>query len=120
MIATSNNNAVSDSDTKKVNAKAKNAPEKKPAFVYVGPALPGAGLKSNAVLVGTREEIAKYYKDIIKKYPAVEKLIVPVAQLSTAREKVGKSGNLLNKYCGEITEKIRRDGVVEATEGGNE
>jgi len=122
-----NTKNVSDSDTTQTTTEtvADNAAETTPApapkplyegiknFVYVGTALPGGRLKSNTVLVGTYAEITEYYKDVIKEYPGVAKLIVPTARLAESREKVQKSGNLLNKYYQEIAEAIKAKGVDE-------
>jgi hypothetical protein len=71
-------------------------------FIYVGPSLPAGRLKSNTILEGTHKEITEHYKDAIELYPNVARLIIPVSELSTALERITKSGNLMNKYCTDI------------------
>lgn len=72
------------------------------SYVYIGPSLPGARLMANTVLSGTRKEISKYYKDVIERYPNVEKLIVPVGKLSESRTKVCTSDSILSKYYSDL------------------
>lgn len=104
----SKTNIVSDSDTagavtpEKITANEKPSGEKTAKFVYIGPSLPNAKLMENAVLIGTRKEISEYYKDVIERFPSVEKLIVPVERLSESRIKARTSGNVLNKYYNDL------------------
>lgn len=78
-------------------------------YVYVGPSLPGGQLKSNTVLQGTKEEIKKYYKDVLGKYPQAEKLIVPISKLGESKEKVQKPGNIIHKYFNDVVSEIGKD-----------
>jgi hypothetical protein len=71
-------------------------------FVYIGPSLPGGRLKSNTVLCGGIESIKEYYKEVIEKYPQVERLIVPVEKLGELKEKTQTHGNIINKYYGDV------------------
>lgn len=77
-------------------------------YVYIGPSLPGAKLMMNTVLSGTRKEISEYYKDVIERYPNVEKLIVPVGKLSESRAKVRTGGNVLNKYYSDLLSQVQK------------
>ena len=70
-------------------------------LVYIGPSLP-MGLKSNTVLCGGIENIKEYYKEVIKKYPQVEHLIVPVGKLGELKEKAHTHGNIINKYYDDV------------------
>ena len=117
-MAKNNSANVSVSDTKEV-AEAHESPVAKEAaggeiatnYVYIGPALPGAKLMTNAVISGTRKEISDYYKDVFQKYPNAEKLIVPVGKLSESRAKVSAGGNVLNKYYNDLLDQIKKGNV---------
>ena len=82
-------------------------------FVYIGPSLPGGKLKSYTVLNGTFAEIKEFYNEAITLYPSVLKLIVPVSRLAESREKAEKSGNILHKYCEDVSTEIKTKGENE-------
>lgn len=71
-------------------------------MVYIGPSLPAGWLKSNQVFTGTMTEIEKGLKDVLEKYPAVRRLLIPVEQLADKKEKARTLGNILNKYYADI------------------
>lgn len=71
-------------------------------LVYIGPSLPKAMLKGNRIFEGTREEIKKELEAVLEKFPLVEKLLVPVAELAEKKDKVRTAGNILNKYYSDI------------------
>lgn len=71
-------------------------------LVYIGPSLPKAMLKSNRIFEGTREEIKKELAAVLEKFPLVERLLVPVAELAEKKDKVRTAGNILNKYYSDI------------------
>lgn len=71
-------------------------------LIYIGPSLPKALLKSNRIFEGTREEIKKELAAVLEKFPLVEKLLVPVAELAEKKDKVKTAGNILNKYYSDI------------------
>ena len=71
-------------------------------LIYIGPSLPKAMLKSNRIFEGTREEIKKELAAVIGKFPLIERLLVPVAELAEKKDKVKTAGNILNKYCSDI------------------
>lgn len=71
-------------------------------LIYIGPSLPKAMLKSNRIFEGTREEIKKELAAVLEKFPLVEKLLVPVAELAEKKDKVKTAGNILNKYYSDI------------------
>lgn len=50
-------------------------------FIYIGPSLPKAMLKSNTVFEGTKEEIKKELAAVLERFPLVEHLLVPVEKL---------------------------------------
>lgn len=113
-----NYNTVSDLDTKEEKGtKAKNTSEIEAAkggtsnYVYIGPSLPGASLKSNTVISGTKKQISEYYKDAFEQFPNAERLIVPTEKLSESREKIRNGGNILNKYYNDLLIQVKK-GVV--------
>lgn len=71
-------------------------------LIYIGPTLPKAMLKSNKIFEGTREEINKELAEVLEKFPLVERLLVPVAELAEKKDKVRTAGNILNKYYSDI------------------
>lgn len=117
-MAKNSNNIVSDLDTK-AGAETPKIPvaSEKPRnenttnYVYIGPSLPGAKLMNNAVISGTRKGISEYYKDVIEKYPNVDKLIVPVDKLSESRAKISAGGNVLSKYYNDLLIQVRKGAV---------
>ncbi len=112
------NKAVSESDTKKsaetpeipVEGKEQNNGEK---YVYIGPSLPNEKLMANTVISGKKAEIVNYYKEVIERFPNVERLIVPVERLADCRTKIKSNGNMMNKYYNDLVEQIRQKGAVE-------
>lgn len=78
--------------------KTENTKSKTVKLVYIGPTLPKAALKTNRILEGTEEEIKKELAEVLEKFPLVEKMLVPVADLSVKKDKVKTAGNILNKY----------------------
>ena len=59
-------------------------------LAYIGPSLPAGLLKTNKILIGTREEINKELAAVLEKYPLVGKMLVPVEKL--AEKKEGSNG----------------------------
>ena len=57
-------------------------------LAYIGPSLPAGLLKTNKILIGTREEIDKELAAVLEKYPIVGKMLVPVEKL--AEKKTGQ------------------------------
>ncbi len=109
-----NNDIVSNSDirtSEKTSIGEKPRGERKKCYVYIGPPIPGVKLMTNMVISGTRGEISEYYKDIVKCYPIVEKLIVPIEKLSEIREKIHTSGNVLNKYYNDLLSQVQKGAV---------
>lgn len=81
-------------------------------FAYIGPALPGGALKSNAVLLGTFGEIKESIAPTLEKYPQAEKLIFPVEKLGEQLRKVKTPGNIANKYYNELVSLTRANREV--------
>ena len=75
-------------------------------LAYIGPQLPGGLLKTNKIMIGTREEIMKELAGVLEKYPLVEKMLVPVEKLAEKKDKARTAGNILNKYYSDITSMI--------------
>lgn len=82
--------------------------------IYIGPTLPKAQLKTNKIIEGTEEEIKEYLAPVLKKYPLVEKMLVPIDKLADKKDKVKTAGNILNKYYSDIVSSIAAE---EAKEG---
>lgn len=79
-------------------ASRKKADGEKVRLIYVGPAIPDGRLKTNAVFLGTREEILASVETDIKEYPEAEKFFVTVDKAAAVKKKIGTPGNLYNKY----------------------
>ena len=75
-------------------------------LAYIGPSLPAGLLKTNKILIGTREEIDKELAAVLEKYPLVGKMLVPVEKLAEKKGKAATAGNILNKYYTDIVSTI--------------
>lgn len=75
-------------------------------LAYIGPSLPAGLLKTNKILIGTREEIDKELAAVLEKYPIVGKMLVPVEKLAEKKDKAATAGNILNKYYTDIVSSI--------------
>ena len=75
-------------------------------LAYIGPSLPAGLLKTNKILIGTREEINKELAAVLEKYPLVGKMLVPVEKLAEKKDKAATAGNILNKYYTDIVSSI--------------
>ena len=75
-------------------------------LAYIGPQLPAGLLKTNKILIGTREEIKKELAGVLEKYPLVEKMLVPVDKLAEKKDRAKTAGNILNKYYNDIVSSI--------------
>lgn len=75
-------------------------------FIYVGPSLPRGTLNHNAVFDGTMQEITEYLSGVLKDYPQVKRLIVPVHRLGEASAKARTPGNILHKYYNDIVSAV--------------
>lgn len=75
-------------------------------LAYIGPSLPAGLLKTNKILIGTREEINKELAAVLEKYPLVGKMLVPVEKLAEKKGKAATAGNILNKYYTDIVSAI--------------
>ncbi|MCL2563603.1 MAG: hypothetical protein FWE08_06170 [Oscillospiraceae bacterium] len=82
-------------DKRKTTA-AKAAKEAAEAFVYIGPSRRETKLTEGRIMTGTRAEVLDHFAEEVRQVPEVEKLIVPVAELSAARAQVRAGGNLLS------------------------
>ena len=63
-------------------------------------------LKTNKIMIGTREEIMKELAGVLEKYPLVEKMLVPVEKMAEKKDKAATAGNILNKYYTDIVSSI--------------
>ena len=75
-------------------------------LAYIGPSLPAGLLKTNKILIGTREEIDKELAAVLEKYPLVGKMLVPVEKLAEKKDRAATAGNILNKYYTDIVSSI--------------
>lgn len=82
-------------------------------LVYVGPSLPRGRLKSNTIFEGTREQIlaSAELADVLKRYPLVKNMLVPVSKLAEAKKKVNTAGNALHKFYADIDSLIVAEGM---------
>lgn len=81
--------------------------------IYIGPTLPKAQLMTNRIFEGTPKEIKEHLKDVLEKYPLVEKMLVPTRNLAEKKDKVKTAGNILNKYYSDIVSAIAADEAKE-------
>lgn len=105
-----NNNTTKDGKTDSGANKEATGGEKKEGetvtLAYIGPSLPAGLLKTNKILIGTREEIDKELAAVLEKYPLVGKMLVPVEKLAEKKGKAATAGNILNKYYTDIVSAI--------------
>lgn len=80
--------------------------EETKTLVYIGPSLPAGQLKANRTLIGTTQEIKEELKEVLEKYPLVEKMLVPVEKMSEKKDKARTAGNIMNKYYMDIVSSI--------------
>lgn len=76
---------------------------KKEAVMYIGPRFPNL-VEANVIY---NNGIPNELKELIEKNPAMKKLLVPISQLSKARQKVKEEGSALNILYKE-TEKLAK------------
>lgn len=70
-------------------------------FIYIGPTTK-TGLVENTIFAGTRQDVEEHLKDTLDKIPQVRLLIVPTESLAVNKEKMRKTGTLLNKYYNDV------------------
>jgi hypothetical protein len=70
-------------------APAKSGDEKPQQLIYIGPSLPHGVLAQHTVF---RDGVPKYLDEVRQKYPQVDTLIVPVAQLLKAQAELQRKG----------------------------
>ena len=75
-------------------------------LAYIGPSLPAGLLKTNKIMIGTKEEIMTEIAAVLEKYPLVEKMLVPVEKLTEKKDRAATAGNILNKYYTDIVSSI--------------
>ena len=93
-------------------ADATNAPETV-KLIYVGPQLPRGRLKTNKIFEGTREQIiaSPEMEEVLKRYPLVKNMLVPVSKLAEAKQKIAAGGNALHKFYADIASQIAAEGL---------
>lgn len=84
--------------------------EKAGVFVYIGPTLPGGSVKQNAVIHGTREQAVQFLREMAPEFPQAAGLLVPVAQLARAKQRIAACDNLLAERYGAIIAAMGRKG----------
>ena len=85
-------------------------PEK---LVYVGPQLPRGRLKTNKIFEGTRDQIlaSPEMAEVLKRYPLVKNMLVPVSKLAEAKQKIAAGGNALHKFYADIASLAATEGL---------
>ena len=94
---------------------AQDAPQAEEAekLVYVGPQLPRGRLKTNRIFEGTREQIlaSPEMAEVLKRYPLVKNMLVPVSKLAEAKQKIAAGGNALHKFYADIASLAATEGL---------
>lgn len=98
--------AVSGANNEATGGKEKEEDKETVTLAYIGPSLPDGLLKTNKIMIGTREEIKKELAAVLEKYPLVEKMLVPVEKLAEKKNRAATAGNILNKYYTDIVSAI--------------
>lgn len=83
-------------------------------LIYVGPQLPRGRLKTNTIFEGgSREEIlaSPELAEVLKKYPLVKNMLVPVSKLAEAKQKIKTGGNALHKFYTDIASLAATEGL---------
>ena len=82
-------------------------------LVYVGPQLPRGRLKTNKIFEGTREQIiaSPEMAEVLKRYPLVKNMLVPVSKLAEAKQKIAAGGNALHKFYADIASQAAAEGM---------
>lgn len=107
--------AEGDKDTAQDAEAVQNAPqEAEPEkLVYVGPQLPRGRLKTNKIFEGTRDQIlaSPEMEEVLKRYPLVKNMLVPVSKLAEAKQKIAAGGNALHKFYADIASLAATEGL---------
>lgn len=107
--------AAGGKDTTTAEEGAQNAPQAEEAekLVYVGPQLPRGRLKTNKIFEGTREQIiaSPEMEEVLKRYPLVKNMLVPVSKLAEAKQKIAAGGNALHKFYADIASQAAAEGM---------
>lgn len=115
-------NAAGGTDTTTAEEGAQNAPqaaqdapqaEEAEKLVYVGPQLPRGRLKTNKIFEGTRDQIlaSQEMAEVLKRYPLVKNMLVPVSKLAEAKQKIAAGGNALHKFYADIASLAATEGL---------
>lgn len=115
-------NAAGGTDTTTAEEGAQNAPqaaqdapqaEEAEKLVYVGPQLPRGRLKTNKIFEGTRDQIlaSPEMAEVLKRYPLVKNMLVPVSKLAEAKQKIAAGGNALHKFYADIASQAATEGL---------
>ena len=82
-------------------------------LVYVGPQLPRGRLKTNTIFEGTRDQIlaSPEMAEVLKRYPLVKNMLVPVSKLAEAKRKIAAGGNALHKFYTDIASLAAAEGL---------
>ena len=114
--------AAGGTDTTTAEEGAQNAPqaaqdasqaEEAEKLVYVGPQLPRGRLKTNKIFEGTRDQIlaSPEMAEVLKRYPLVKNMLVPVSKLAEAKQKIAAGGNALHKFYADIASQAAAEGM---------
>lgn len=98
--------AVSGANSEATGEEKQQEPGEIVTLAYIGPSLPAGLLKTNKILIGTKEEIEKELAAVLEKYPLVKKMLVPVEKLAEKKDRAATAGNILNKYYTDISSAI--------------
>ena len=84
-------------------AESGNNEAEKETFIYIGPTIRAGALKTNAMMIGTKDEVKNYLGDILEDIPQAERLLVTADRLADSKKRVKEKGTLLNKYYNEVS-----------------
>ncbi len=84
-------------------AESGNNKAEKETFIYIGPTIRAGALKTNAMMIGTKDEVKNYLGDILEDIPQAERLLVTADRLADSKKRVKEKGTLLNKYYNEVS-----------------
>lgn len=107
------NNEVTGGEETELEAEVMEKKEEVVKLAYIGPTLPAGQLKCNKIFIGTETEIKKELEAVLKKYPLVEKMLVPASQIGEKKDKAKTAGNILHKYYADLVSSIAGNAAKE-------
>ncbi len=84
----------------------------RPVYAYIGRSIVRV-IQSGTIWVGEKEEILARPEvaRAVAKYPMIQRLIVPSAEMAAARKKVKQEGTLYHRWNEELRKQINQKGT---------